>query len=149
MSGYSEIHGRELLENFKNFYKDLNQAEIDDLEKIYDEDIIFRDPVHEIRGLNNLHSYMYDMYANVKRCHFDYLDQIVTDGRAFIKWDMTFAHAKLGCKDIVVRGITHIAFSEKITFHEDCYDMGQMLYENVPLLGMSTRWLKRRLSRVG
>ena len=60
---------------------------------------------------------------------------------------MVFAHPKLGSKPVFVRGISHIEFSDRIDFHEDSYDLGEMLYDHVPVLGSGTRWLKRRLAQ--
>jgi hypothetical protein len=59
---------------------------------------------------------------------------------------MHFKHPKLGNRLISVRGVSHLQISDKIDFHEDFYDMGAMLYEQLPLLGNVTRWLKLRLA---
>jgi hypothetical protein len=45
-----------------------------------------------------------------------------------------------------VRGVSHLKISDKIDYHEDFYDMGAMLYEQLPLLGSVTRWLRLRLA---
>ena len=59
---------------------------------------------------------------------------------------MHFRHPKLGSKLIDVRGVSHLKWTDKIDFHEDFYDMGAMLYEQVPLIGSVTQWLKQRLA---
>lgn len=147
MSNSPDSHKLPLVESFKAFYRDLAQLKLDDMGSLYDSDITFRDPVHEIRGVNNLHAYMCAMYANLTRCRFTYLDQLVGEDSAYIKWDMTFIHPKLGRKPINVRGISQIQFTDKIVFHEDIYDMGELLYEHLPVMGLATRWLKKRLAR--
>ncbi len=136
-----------LIESFKAFYRDLGAMNVDDMASLYDSEVVFRDPVHELRGINELHAYMRDMCASISRGRFEYLDQLIAPGRAYIKWNMYFEHHKLGNRLICVRGISHIEFAEKIHFHEDVYDMGEMLYENLPVLGSATRWLKSRLSK--
>ncbi len=140
-----------VIERFKSFYSNLIQAAADDqewaeLDAIYTQDIYFCDPVHSVEGRQSLHHYMLDMCENLQECRFVYLDEVILDGTAYIKWDMYFRHPKLGGKSIQVRGVSQIEFNEKgIYFHEDSYDMGAMLYENVPLLGGGVRWLKKRL----
>ncbi|SMF47016.1 SnoaL-like domain-containing protein [Alteromonadaceae bacterium Bs31] len=136
-----------LIESFKAYYRDIAKLNVDDMASLYHSEIVFKDPVHDLRGINELHSYMQNVSANVKRGRFEYLDQLVVPGKAYIKWNMYFEHSKLGSKVIVVRGMSHVEFSEKIHFHEDVYDMGALLYEHLPLLGGATRWLKARLSR--
>lgn len=146
MSNSPVNHKQQLVERFKAFYRDLAHLKLDDIGTVYDSDIIFRDPVHEIRGVNNLHAYLCAMYANTRHCRFVYLDQLVGEDSAYIKWDMTFVHPKLGSKSITVRGVSQIQFGDKIVFHEDIYDMGELLYEHLPLIGLATRWIKKRLA---
>lgn len=140
----------ELVEQFKRFYGDLLQAEWAQLDSIYTSDIQFRDPVHRLEGRDALYRYLDDMCGNVSACRFVYLDQMTSEGSAYIKWNMLFSHPKVaGNRTITVRGITHLMFNEKgIFFHEDCYDMGAMLYEHLPLLGRMIAWLKGRLGAV-
>ncbi|WP_018014243.1 nuclear transport factor 2 family protein [Teredinibacter turnerae] len=136
-----------IVETFKEFYRDLNGTRLDSLPNVYDSKILFKDPVHEVRGINALHSYMSDMYKNVTRCRFEYLDQVVSDNRAYIKWNMYFSHKSLGGKQISVRGISQIEFGDRIYYHEDVYDMGELLYEHLPIMGQVTRWLKNRMAK--
>lgn len=117
------------------------------MDEIYAEDIVFRDPLHRIQGLPILRDTMNEMYANLSECRFEYLDQLVTHDSAYIKWNMHYRHPKLGNTLISVRGVSQIQFSELIDFHEDIYDMGELLYEHVPMMGGLVRWLKKRLVR--
>ncbi|MGI1678490.1 MAG: nuclear transport factor 2 family protein [Cellvibrionaceae bacterium] len=140
-----------VVERFKLFYSTLVDTTRDahewaELDSIYTEDIYFCDPVHSVESRQSLHHYMSDMCDNLSECRFVYLDEVILNGTAYIKWDMYFRHPKLGNKSIQVRGVSQIEFNEKgIFYHEDFYDMGAMLYENIPLLGGGVRWLKRRL----
>lgn len=117
------------------------------MDELYSSDVIFRDPVHQIQGIAPLHDYMDDMYRKLTECRFEYLDQLVCEHSAYIKWNMHFRHESLGNKLITVRGVSQIQYDEKVIFHEDVYDMGELIYEHVPVIGGVTRWLKRRLVR--
>ncbi|MGK0399197.1 MAG: esterase/lipase superfamily enzyme [Gammaproteobacteria bacterium] len=135
-----------VLDNFKNTFKDLLKTDWSQLGEIYDDDIIFRDPVHDIKGLVSLEDYFSNISANLTECRFEYLDQVTSDNTAYLKWIMHFKHPRLGRDIINVRGISHISYNEKIEYHEDLYDMGAMLYERLPVLGTVTRFLKSRMS---
>ncbi len=135
-----------MLERFKDNFKDLQQADWSKLGEIYANDIVFRDPVHELRGLVVLEDYFTTLCADLNGCRFEYLDQVASDNAAYLKWVMHFKHPRLGNQAIDVRGVSHIRWSEKIEFHEDFYDLGAMLYERLPVLGNVTRWLKLRLA---
>ncbi|WP_249422250.1 nuclear transport factor 2 family protein [Marinomonas lutimaris] len=135
-----------LIERFKAFYLDVKHPKLDKIDDVYTEDVLFKDPVHELRGAENLHAYLSEMCVNVHSGRFEYLDQIVSDNTAYIKWNMHFKHPKLGNKTITVRGISQVQFNERIYFHEDVYDLGQLIYEHVPLLGAVVKGLKKRLA---
>lgn len=135
-----------LVEQFKTFYADLANTDLGKLQSLYGADVVFKDPIHEIRGIVALEDYMAKMYENLDKVNFEYLDQLESENAAYIKWIMHFQHPKFGSRRVSVRGITQIQFSQRIFFQEDVYDMGAMIYENVPLLGGATRWLKQRLA---
>ncbi len=136
-----------VVEGFKAFYRDLTRVPLDRIESVYTGQVIFRDPVHEIRGADALMAYMGRMCDSLSEGRFEYLDELVGDHSAYIKWLMHFRHPSLGNRLITVRGASHIEFDQRIHFHEDIYDMGEMLYEHVPVAGSITRWLKHRLTK--
>jgi hypothetical protein len=62
-------------------------------------------------------------------------------------------HPKLnGGKTITVNGISHLLYqmdnesSAKIFLHRDFFDLGQLLYENIPVIGAINRQLKKGLT---
>lgn len=137
----------QVVEKFKNLYASGNRITESELAQVYSEDIIFVDPIHRIEGRDNLAAYLATMYANVHSCRFDYQDQLVQQQQACIRWNMRFRHKKLsGGKEIEVRGVTLVEFDDLIVKHEDFFDMGSMLYENVPVLGSCVKYLKGRIS---
>ncbi len=135
-----------LLDRFKNNFKDLTKADWSQLGEIYADNIIFKDPVHEIKGLVAVEDYFSNICTDLLECRFEYLDEVISGNTAYLKWVMHFRHPRLGTDIIDVRGVSHILWNDKIEYHEDLYDMGAMLYEKLPILGGVTRWLKSRLA---
>ena len=135
-----------LIERFKAYFKILHESDLSQLRDLYSEQILFKDPVHEIRGLVELEDYFTSLCADLSDCRFEYLDEMITDQAAYVKWVMHFKHPKLGNRLISVRGVSHLKISDKIDYHEDFYDMGAMLYEQLPFIGNVTRWLRLRLA---
>jgi hypothetical protein len=142
-----EKPAQNLVEHFKSFYRQFHQSNLCDLRKLYASDAVFKDPVHEIRGLVAIEDYMAGLMRELSDCRFEYLDEVVGNNQAYIKWVMHFRHRKLGNRLISVRGVSHIQFEDQVTFQEDVYDLGAMLYEQLPVLGPVIRWLRRRLAR--
>ena len=150
-----------LLDRLQTLYSDhriaLSAAEdpAGKLAEIYSDDVVFKDPVHTIRGRAKLAAFMHKVYEPVERCEFVFLDiwhAAAGNGlgheSACIKWDMQLTHPRLNRgKQIVVRGMTEVHFSEQVYYHEDVYDMGAMIYQQVPVLGPTVNWINARLAR--
>jgi hypothetical protein len=136
------------VEKFKDCYRTFDRASLGLLPALYAPHAEFIDPVHRIQGLPAIHTYFESMCANVARCEFVYLSVLVEGDQACIKWQMTFEHPKLaGGRPVRVPGMSWLTIEQNlIVVHEDCYDMGAMLYEQVPLLGRLVTWVRRRLA---
>lgn len=134
------------VEKLKRFYENKDHTDLSLLDEIYCNDIVFQDPLHKITGLTNLRDYMAGMYQDVEECRFEYLDQVSSDGKAYIKWNMHFRHPKFANKLISVRGVSQLHYDNKVTFHEDIYDLGDMIYEHIPLFGNIVKLLKRHIA---
>ena len=136
-----------VLEAFKNTYRDMMTMDIPSLDAIYTGDIVFKDPVHKIKGLPALQEYLDSTMQNVHQCRFEFLDQTASEHSAYLKWNMHFSHPRLSKgKILTVRGVSQIEFDEKIYYHEDIYDLGAMLYEHLPLFGAVNRSVKKRMA---
>jgi hypothetical protein len=135
-----------LLKEFRGFYSQLHSSKLNQLNQLYSRDIVFRDPVHEIRGLVELEDYFSSLCSELTDCRFEFLDELISVNAAYIKWNMHFRHPRLGNQLISVRGVSHLQMTDQVDFHEDFYDMGAMLYDQLPVLGSMTRWLRRRLA---
>ncbi len=143
---FDSTDSRLLIERFKLFYKDVKNPPLDEIGQVYTDSVYFKDPVHEVHGIDALHAYMEEVCHSVDSGRFEYLDELVGGGCAYIKWNMYFKHPKLSTETIVVRGMSHIQFSDRIYYHEDIYDLGEMLYEHVPVVSFLVKKLKQRLA---
>ncbi len=146
MTDFQSPPNLQLIDRFKDFYRDVKHPKLGSIDQVYADDVLFKDPVHELRGAEALHTYLSEMSVNVQSGRFEYLDQIVSDDMAYIKWNMHFKHPRLGKDTITVRGMSQVQFHDRIYFHEDVYDLGQLIYEHVPLLGSVVKGLKKRLA---
>ena len=137
---------REVLENFCQFYRVLDERPLSELELIYSDDIEFCDPVHCIHGMEDFRRYFEHLMQKVNHCRFD-IDQVNEVGeQAFINWTMHFQHPALKRGDMIsVDGLSHLKYDVKVYYHRDYFDLGAMLYENIPLLGRFVKGVKKRL----
>lgn len=141
----AEITMSQLIDNFKTVYEGLDTNSISSIRSIYDEDIKFIDPFHEVNGLESLVGYFSKLYANIESCEFKFVEVFTGDSSAMITWNMKFSHRSLSNRLIEVPGSTEIRFNDKIHYHRDYFDAGKMLYENVPLIGSAIRYIKKKV----
>lgn len=129
-----------------DFYSDFSKESVPLIESIYTQDIEFVDPVHTLTGILALKAYFKRMATNMLYYEMHYTDVIESEGSAHLTWEMTFVHKSLnGGKPIMVRGMSFLKFTSKVYYHEDRYDLGALVYEQVPLLGKFIRLLKKRM----
>lgn len=145
--GIVELHQQHPVSQLKALFANQDAISENAIRSVYAEDVLFRDPASEIKGLSALVKHMLKLYANLESCRFDYIGDVIGDSSATIRWIMTFYHPRLNRgKAVQITGMTYIKWQEKITFHEDAFDLGAMFYEHLPLIGRIIRGLKRRLA---
>jgi ketosteroid isomerase-like protein len=138
----------DFLRDFAERFAALNRDNLDRLGELYSDDVLFRDPLHEVRGLSEMHRYFAELYTNVEALRFEFhgFDQ-VAEGEGYLRWTMRYRHPRLrGGAEIAVEGCSHLLWRERIYRHRDYFDAGALLYEHLPLLGGVIAWLKRRLA---
>ena len=86
----------DFLRRFATEFAALDAGNLARLGELYSDDVLFRDPLHEVRGLPALQRYFAEMYANVGRLDFDFhgFDQ-VCDGEGYLRWTMRYRHPRL------------------------------------------------------
>ncbi|MFT7184737.1 MAG: hypothetical protein ACI84K_000103 [Pseudohongiellaceae bacterium] len=142
-------HANQLTAQFKRFYENLNHDNYgsDLIDQLYHQDMTFKDSFHGINGLDDFKLYCGSLYENLSACDFVFHKSWVTESDAMLTWTMTFSHPRLrGGRSISVEGASEISFDEKVYFHQDYFDGGNLLYEHVPVLGSVISYLKKRMN---
>lgn len=139
------LHNK-LVESLKQFYARGAGAALDELDRLYTEDVEFRDPICRLHGRLALRRHLRHLYRQCPEINFDYRDQLIGENRACIHWFMRLRHPRLNGGELTeVPGMTRILYTDRIYYHEDYFDMGAMLYRNIPLLGTVIRHIDNRL----
>lgn len=143
----------DFLHAFARDFASLNKHNLVRVAELYSDDILFRDPLHEVRGLRDLRAYYEQLYANVSELRFDFhgYDQTagqVAAGEGYLRWTMHYRHPRLeGGRPLQLEGCSHLRWRDsKVYHHRDYFDAGELLYEHLPLFGALIRWLKGRLA---
>lgn len=138
----------DIIDKFSSFYTDLASMQVSELGTIYSVDVTFIDPIAEHKGIEAVQTYFSNLLHNAKHCTFTIHEKLeTTAGNFAVTWTMVYTSSRINKgKPISVDGITMLKLNNgEISFHRDYYDLGQMVYENVPVLGRIIKKIKRGL----
>ncbi len=136
-------------EKIISLYRDFNGKNLSLLDSFYSSKVKFSDPSVEIEGLSLLKKYYAHVYAPVNEIHFDF-SEILHEGHCYTaSWLMRISVKGLnGGRPYNVRGLSRLNFNQEglIEVHRDYLDLGEMIYEKLPLQGAVIRFLKKYLN---
>ncbi|MDX1634364.1 MAG: nuclear transport factor 2 family protein [Marinobacter sp.] len=130
---------------FRDLFNGMSSGNLGELARVYSDRIRFTDPFKTVHGLDELMGYFEGAYANVIDCRFEFGDTLVDGDQVCLTWVMKLRHKRIRRGELIeVDGISRLELKEDlITLHRDYFDAGQLLYENLPVLGSAVRWLRR------
>ncbi|MDA9555921.1 nuclear transport factor 2 family protein [Vibrio sp.] len=137
------------IKKVSDVYESLSKDNLFLLADIYHEQVHFQDAAHSIQGWDNLRLYFDNLYANVDQCHFEIHDRVQENNNGFLVWTMHFSHPRLN-KGIAVQvnGTSHLKLQDnKVIYHRDYFDMGEMIYQHIPVLGKVIKTINKRLGQ--
>ncbi len=140
----SSVH--QTLGRFKQLFNNLCAGNMAELSSVYSDNVRFTDPFCRVQGIDELTEYFTGAYANVISCGFDFGDPVVSGEDVCIPWVMHLQHKRLlKGKDVKVDGISQLVIREgRVISHRDYFDAGQLLYENLPVMGGVIRWIRNQ-----
>ncbi|KKC99687.1 transcriptional regulator [Photobacterium halotolerans] len=136
-----------VMDRFIRVYSDLGKDNLASLESLYHPDVVFEDPAHLVEGWPALEAYFRRLFTNVTQCTFTIEESMGDTHQGYVVWTMTFAHPKLSKGEPrTVKGCSHLSFQDnRVIQHRDYFDLGEMLYEAIPVLGRVVKMIKAGL----
>lgn len=111
----------------------------------YDDDILFRDSVQELRGIEEFTAMTERLAQRSKDLSMRIVNAVKTDNIVFLEWEMTIKFKKNPSS--ILYGTSRITLSEngKITEQRDYYDLWGDIFDNIPRFGKAyRRFMKRK-----
>ncbi|QDX31232.1 nuclear transport factor 2 family protein [Dickeya poaceiphila] len=139
---------RSVFDNFVGFYTELDTQPLGLLSALYHPSAILIDPFGQHQGLPAIQDYFSHLLENTKQCRFTIDIPICEHDRFAANWTMHWSHPGIsGGKALSLSGCSIVDVQQtRITHQRDYYDVGEMIYEHLPLLGWAVRGVKRRVS---
>ena len=135
-------------DKIKHVFNTLRANNIQILDDFYAPDTKFIDPLGTHNGINSVKDYYRNLYSNVKNIHFKYNDIVSAGNTHVLLWTMTLTTDGLNSgKPISLEGNSYIKFNEAnlVSYHRDYFDMGEFVYEHIPVLGWTIKKVKNKL----
>lgn len=133
-------------------FNDLNKETVDELDTFYADSVLFEDPLGRIQGLDALKQYYAKLYESVTEIAFEFETHIAEGNTHVAVWIMRLKAKGLNRgEEITVHGNSVLRFdaNDKVVYHRDYFDMGEMVYQHVPLVGFVINRINKRLAHEG
>ena len=137
-----------LIQEFKEAWENFDESPLEQLGKLYSPSMVFIDPIGKIEGLDKFLSHLESQSKNLIECRFRFDEEmeVISTNRASLVWFMTMRHKSIGGgKATETRGVSVLQFDTLVTLHRDYFDLGQMVYQHLPVLGTAVRLVNRKL----
>lgn len=135
-------------EKIKYVFNALRADNLHILDDFYAYDTEFVDPLGTHKGLNGVKSYYKNLYQNVKDIKFETKDLVSNGNSHVFVWRMILVADGLnGGSPVTLEGNSHIKFNDQnlVIYHRDYFDMGEFIYEHIPVLGWTLKKIKQKL----
>jgi len=111
----------------------------------YDNDILFRDSVQELRGIEEFTALTERLTKRSKDLSMKIVNAVMEDNIVFLEWEMTIKFKKNPSS--VIYGTSRLTLNEngRITAQRDYYDLWGDIFDNIPRFGKAyRRFMKKR-----
>lgn len=128
-----------------DYFEHLSPATLCELETRYAPDVWFKDPFHDVHGVESVRAILAHTFAKLPDARFRVTGRFPgARDEAVLLWTMEFTMPFTHAATAIV-GATHLAFDAagRVTRHRDYWDAAEELYGRLPVL----KWLMRGLAR--
>jgi len=133
---------------YASFFESINEnTPLIEYSKYIELNAKFKDPFHEVEGLQNIFRIFLSMYKKLDEPKFKIKEVVENKNIAYIKWTFTFKFKKEN-KVQSFDGVSRVVFNsnDKMILHEDYWDAASNLYEKIPVISLLMRFLKRKMN---
>ena len=132
-------------EKYANFLEILTIEKIPDLNIFVTNDVLFIDPFHQVKGVENMSEIFVHLFEKVPNITFK-IENCATNGAiVYFNWSL---NGNLSGKPWDVEGVTRLKFNKKIQIieHIEYWDAASQFYEKFSIIGPLLRHFRRRIS---
>jgi steroid Delta-isomerase len=141
------LHLQKPAEDYISFFQTLTPRSLPLIVQHVSEDVVFRDPFHDVRGIEQMKKIFNHMFETCDHPRFTVIDHAYgKDGMTvYLKWRFT-AGTKIGALDFI--GVSEVTFDPKgkVASHVDFWDSSAEFYSKISILRPFFTFLRRKAS---
>mgnify|MGYP001820196344 CR=1 FL=1 len=138
------------LEAYADFFEHLELEDLQRFEKIFSEDIHFKDPFNDVHGVPGIKQVFEHMFEQCDDPRFRVSDFCGKEDRGYLQWSFSFTPKgwEEACR---LEGLSRVTFDEQgcVSEHIDYWDPAEQIYSRLPVLGWLFGVVRSRLSASG
>jgi len=137
-----------MVKKYIKFFENIQKStSLKEYEEIFHPKVKFKDPFHDVEGLQKLYEIFQAMYKKLDDPKFTVIEAVDQKNVAYLKWKFTFRFKK-DQQQNSFEGVSRVEFdlNGKAISHIDYWDSAENLYEKIPLLSFFMRFLKRKIA---
>ncbi len=110
----------------------------------YDDDIIFKDSIQEVRGIEDFKALTERLSNRSKDLKMNVVSAIDRDDTILLEWEMTISYKKYPSSILYGASRLKINDKNKISEQRDYYDLWGDIFDNIPRFGKAYRKFMKR-----
>ncbi|MDA1072095.1 MAG: nuclear transport factor 2 family protein [Proteobacteria bacterium] len=134
------------LQAYAGVFSAFSPEALERLDDLCRDDIAFRDPFHETRGLGAMRAIFAAMFALFDAPRFTVHDTALGERYGFVFW--SFDDGARSAMPLLFEGTSTLEFDEegRIASHADHWDAAAAIHGRLPLLGPAIRLINARIA---
>nr|WP_172689200.1 hypothetical protein [Enterobacter cloacae]AME15644.1 hypothetical protein PIMI5_00019 [Enterobacter cloacae] len=139
----------EIINQFVDYYSEISIRPPHFLDGIYHPDVILTDPFGCYHGLSELKKSLSSLVLKINVRYLLIDEPLINDSSFAITWTLYWSHSLLTLNKVEeLNGCTHAyIYNGKVISQVNYYDLGELLYEKIPVLSFAIKKIKKQQNR--
>lgn len=135
------------IQEYANFFEQINKdSSIEEYKLFFDENSKFKDPFHEVEGVDKIYPIFVQMYENLDTPKFKVNEIVNKNNISYINWTFSF-YFKNSNEKQSFEGVSRVEIKDgKVLSHIDYWDAASNLYEKLPLVKHLIKFIRKKVS---
>lgn len=135
------------IEPFQQYLESLTAETVPQIADLVAGDVRFIDPFHDVSGALAMQRVFAAIFVSLKNVRFTVIDRAWSGNAWYLRWRFEADRRQSG-QMLAFDGMSEIYFNDdgRVRLYRDHWDAARGFYENLPVLGLVLRFLRRKIA---